>query len=65
MFLLVTPETEQVIQTFLEEMESLIDADDGVVFQIQHIDMIVEIKERLESSTNIERGKLGDYYEQI
>lgn len=28
---------------FLEEIQSLVDADDGTVFQVQHIEMLDEL----------------------
>lgn len=54
----ITIATELAILDFLEEMETLVDADDGVVFQLQHIEMIEELKERLDSSDKL----YGEYY---
>lgn len=51
--------TELAIREFLEEMQSLADADDGTVFLYQHLDAIVEIQERLDSADKL----TGDYYE--
>lgn len=57
--LVIPVATEEAIRNFLEEMESLIDADDGTVFMIQHVDMIAELTERLDSGDKL----TGDYYE--
>lgn len=51
--------TEMALRDFLEEMESLADADDGTVFLHQHITAIEELKERLDNGDKLQ----GDYYE--
>lgn len=38
----------KLMREFLSEMEALIDEDDGEVFQIQHIEMLEELVDRLE-----------------
>lgn len=43
-----------VMMEFLEEMQSLVDADDGTVFQIQHIDMLIELEQLIEEEANDE-----------
>ena len=50
----LTLSTVQRMRAFLLEIESLIDADDGTVFQIQHIEDVAELHERLDN---------GDYNE--
>lgn len=54
----ITEATERRILELLEELDSLIEADEEAIFLVQHIDMVEEIKERLESSERIE----GEYY---
>jgi hypothetical protein len=51
--------TEWKIREFLQEMESLIDADDGTVFVLQHIDAVADLTSRLDASEKLH----GDYYE--
>lgn len=42
----------QMMLEFLKEMESLIEADDGTVFQIQHIEQLEEITDLIEETLN-------------
>ncbi len=37
-----------LMREFLAEIESLIEADDGLVFQLQHIEMLEELVDLLE-----------------
>lgn len=37
-----------LLREFLEEIESLIEADDGTVFQLQHIEMLEDLTDLLE-----------------
>lgn len=41
-----------VLREFLSEVWSLIDADDGDVFQIQHIELAEELEQLLEEEEN-------------
>ena len=41
-----------LMQEFLEEMESLVEEDDGTVFQIQHIEQMEEIEDLLKEKLN-------------
>ena len=40
------------LRAFLEEMESLVDADDGTVFQMKHIWALEELSALLEEIDN-------------
>lgn len=41
-----------LMQEFLEEMQSLVEEDDGTVFQIQHIEQMEEIEDLIKENTN-------------
>lgn len=41
-----------LMQEFLEEMETLVEEDDGTVFQIQHIEQMEELSDLIEERTN-------------
>lgn len=41
-----------VLQEHLEEMQSLVEADDGTVFQLQHIETLEELEQLVEEETN-------------
>jgi len=43
----LTPSELQLLIELINEIESLIDADDGTVFQMQHIDYVSNAKEIL------------------
>jgi hypothetical protein len=42
------PSEVALLRQFIDEVESLIDADDGTCFQCQHIDLLANAKEILE-----------------
>jgi hypothetical protein len=41
-----------LMQEFLQEMETLVEEDDGTVFQIQHIEQMEELSDLIEERTN-------------
>lgn len=44
----MSPRLLSLLLEFLAEMESLIEADDGLVFQIQHINLLEELRDQME-----------------
>lgn len=44
----MSPQLLSLLLEFLAEMESLIEADDGLVFQIQHINLLEELRDQME-----------------
>jgi hypothetical protein len=42
----------ELMREFLAEMESLIEEDDGLVFQLQHIEMLDELVDLMEEYTD-------------
>jgi hypothetical protein len=48
----VSPRLLEILEEFLPEMEALVEADDGTVFQCQHIDMLEEMSDLLEETRN-------------
>ena len=44
----MTAQMITLLREFLEEIESLIEADDGTVFQLQHIEMLEDLTDLLE-----------------
>lgn len=41
-----------LMQEFLKEMETLVEEDDGTVFQIQHIEQMEELSDLIEERTD-------------
>jgi hypothetical protein len=50
---ILTKELENLVLEMCEEIDSLIDADDGTVFMIQHIDMVQDIRQLIEAAEEI------------